>query len=182
MPKLTKAGEKADTEAAAPARPIVEVPERDGPVAAGTRRVASHREARGLHHPPRTPAAGACPLVGRCWGGHRDEPGLQRQLAKAREDLEPPDIVLAAHNHLYARSHPLDGEGRVTTEGKGAERYFITGGGGAPLYTVDRPDARFAKAESMYSGCSEKGSNVDRPPSSEFRYDDALPPGCVAAR
>jgi hypothetical protein len=234
LPKLTKAGEEANAGAAEPAKPLVDVILLDSntlDVAGGLLGSGrgedqlqllwfrnamaqwlpapgeSHRiwKLVAMHHPVWTPAACACRLFGRCWGGHRDEPGLERQLAKAMEDLEPPDIVLGAHNHLYARSHPLDGAGRVAKEGKSAVRYFITGGGGAPLYTVDRPDPRFARAESMYhflylrltattaffwtidsgghvrdSGCFEKGSNVDRPLSAEFRYDDALPPGCGA--
>jgi len=105
---------------------------------------------------------------------------------------------------LYARSHPLDASGKPVTSGKGAVRYFVTGGGGAPLYAIDKPDPRFAKAQTMYhflylrltattaffwamdagghvrdSGCFEKGSNVDHPLSPNFQYDDALPPQCT---
>jgi hypothetical protein len=156
-----------------------------------------------MHHPPYTPKACACRIFGKCVGGHGDETGLQAQLKKALEDLEPPDIVLTAHNHLYARSHPLDGEGRPVTNGTGGVRYIVTGGGGAPLYAVAGKDERFAKTLSVYhfvyyrltatsafywvidggggvrdSGCFEKGSNVDRPLSADFNYDDALPPKC----
>jgi hypothetical protein len=158
-----------------------------------------------MHHPPRTPQACGCRIFSGCWGGHSDEPGLQKQLAKAWEDLEPPDLVIAAHNHMYARSHPLDPSGRPVTTGQGAVRYFVTGGGGAPLYTLARPDPRFVKAKSTYhflylrltataaffwavdaggkvldAGCFEKGSNVDHPLSPDFQYDDALPPQCAA--
>jgi hypothetical protein len=157
-----------------------------------------------MHHPLYTPRACVCRFFGRCLGGHRSETGLQKQLYKAMEDLEPPDIVMGAHNHLYARSLPLDASGKPVTSGKGGVRYFVTGGGGAPLYAVKKPDERFAKARTMYhfvymrltpssaffwamdtggrvrdSGCFEKGSNVDHPLSPDFKYDDALPAQCT---
>jgi hypothetical protein len=156
-----------------------------------------------LHHAPYSPRACACRIFGRCIGGHADEPELQRQLAKALEDLAPPDLVFAGHNHIYARSHPLDREGRPVSSGTGGTRYFVTGGGGAPLYSVNRDDSRFARALTVYhfvylrltssaafwwtmdeggmvkdSGCFEKGSNLDQPLAASFRYDDALPPSC----
>lgn len=161
-----------------------------------------------MHHPPYTPRACACRLFGRCLGGHGDAPELAKQLGDAWEDLEPPDLVLAAHNHAYARSHPLDKNGTPMRSGTGGVRYFVSGGGGAPLYGIDTKDTRFAKAATMYhfvyfrltpsaaffwtidgrgqvrdSGCFEKGSNVDRPLDPQFRYDDPLPAqGCAAAR
>jgi hypothetical protein len=156
------------------------------------------------HHPPRTPRACACRLFGKCLGGHGDETALADQLNRALEGLDPPDVVMSAHNHIYARSHPLDPQGRPVHEGQGAVRYFVAGGGGAPLYGSKGPDARFARVETTYhfvymrlttsaaffwtidengrvhdSGCFEKGSNVDLPLSSDFRYDDALPPRCA---
>jgi hypothetical protein len=114
---------------------------------------------------------------------------------------------MTAHNHAYARSHPLDASGSPVKTGKGGVRYFVTGGGGAPLYALDTKDARFAKALTSYhftyfrltsnsaffwmidsqgnvrdSGCFAKGSNVDRPLDPQFRYEDPLPPqGCEAA-
>jgi hypothetical protein len=166
----------------------------------------SHRiwKIAAMHHPPHTPRSCACRVFGKCVGGHGDEPGLRQQLAKAVEDMEPPDLVLAAHNHIYARSHPLDAEGRAVTKGKGGVRYFVTGGGGAPLYAVQRPDQRWAQALAIYhfvyfrltatsaffwvieaggrvrdSGCFERGSNVDHPLSPDFNYDDALPARCA---
>jgi hypothetical protein len=158
-----------------------------------------------MHHPPRTPRGCACKAFGKCLGGHGDETALDRQLSQALEGLDPPDLVMAAHNHLYARSHPLDPEGRPLKDGTGAVRYFVAGGGGAPLYGIrSSGDARWAKTASIYhfvymrltsssaffwtmdengrvhdSGCFEKGSNVDLPLSSDFRYDDALPPRCT---
>jgi len=157
-----------------------------------------------LHHAPQTPRACACRLFGKCLGGHGDEPGLQRQLREALAGLSGPDVVLGGHNHIYARSHALDESGAPTLQGKGGTRYFVTGGGGAPLYAIESPDARWAKALTIYhfvylrltataaffwaldadgrvrdSGCFEKGSNVDRPLARDFRYDDPLPPRCA---
>jgi hypothetical protein len=155
-----------------------------------------------MHHPPHTPRGCACRAFGKCIGGHGDELGLREQLNKVFEDHEPPDLVLAAHNHLYARSHPLDAAGNPT-RGKGGVRYIVTGGGGAPLYAVTGRDNRWAKTLEIYhflylrltpaaaffwvidagghvrdSGCFEKGSSIDHPLSSDFNYDDALPPRC----
>jgi hypothetical protein len=158
-----------------------------------------------MHHPPYTPQACACRVFGKCLGGHGDEHALQQQLREALEDLEPPDLVMTAHNHIYARSHPLNATGVPVAEPKErGVRYFVTGGGGAPLYDVHRPDSRFAKALTVYhfvylrltastaffwaldaggkvrdSGCFEKGSAVDHPLDEGFNYDDPLPPNCV---
>src|SRR4029450_10529565 len=139
-----------------------------------------------------------------CLGGHTDETALDHQLAQALQGLEPPDLVMAAHNHIYARSHPLDGPGRAPRSGTGAVRYFVTGGGGAPLYAVRGVDERWARTGSMYhfvymrltatsaffwtmdvngrvrdAGCFERGSTFDLPLDPQFRYDDALPPHCA---
>ena len=156
-----------------------------------------------MHHPPATPRGCACRFLGKCIGGHGDEEALDKEIKQALEGLQPPDLVMGAHNHIYARSHPLDGQGRPQKEGGGGVRYFVTGGGGAPLYGIKDPDARWARTGSIYhfvymrltassaffwtidenghvqdSGCFEKGSNVDLPLSADFRYDDALPPRC----
>jgi hypothetical protein len=159
----------------------------------------------GMHHPPRTPRSCACKVFGKCVGGHGDELELDAQLNAAFEGLEPPDIVMTAHNHIYARSHPLDGDGKIVKEGKGGGvRYFVTGGGGAPLYGMRGGDDRWASAITMYhfvymrltatsaffwtidengkvrdSGCFEKGSNVDYPLAPDFMFTDALPPRCA---
>ncbi len=165
----------------------------------------SHRiwKIMAMHHAPHTPQACACRLFGKCIGGHGDALGLREQLDRTIEDLEPPDLVFAGHNHIYARSHPLDRSGKPTTSGKGGVRYFVTGGGGAPLYAVHGDDARFPKTLTTYhfvylrltasaayywtidaggrvrdSGCFEKGSNVDYPLSANFDYFDSLPPRC----
>lgn len=158
-----------------------------------------------MHHAPYTPRACACRIFGKCLGGHGDEIELQKQLGQALEDLEPPDLVMAGHNHLYARSHPLSAAGApVMGPKERGVRYFVTGGGGAPLYDVHRPDSRFAKALTIYhfvylrltassafywaldaggrvrdSGCFEKGSGVDQALDEGFNYDDPLPVNCV---
>ncbi len=158
-----------------------------------------------MHHPPYTPRACACRLVGECLGGHGDQTGLRDQLNRALEDLEPPDLMFTAHNHIYARSLPLDREGRPETRGTGGVRYFVTGGGGGPLYAIHKKDPRFAKAANIFhfvylrltadaaffwtidaggkvrdSGCFDKGSNVDHPLAPSFGYADSLPPRCGA--
>ncbi len=60
---------------------------------------------------------------------------------------------MAAHNHAYARSHPLDTAGKPVTTGKGGVRYFVTGGGGAPLYDDRLEGPRFAKALTTITSC-----------------------------
>ena len=159
-----------------------------------------------MHHPPRTPRACICRLFGRCMGGHGDQPGLVAQLAEALEGRDPPDLVFAGHNHIYARSLPLDRSGRPETTGTGGVRYFVTGGGGGPLYAIEKMDPRFPVSFHTYhfvylrltadaaffwtidaggkvrdSGCFEKGSNVDHPLAGSFSYSNSLPPRCSAA-
>ena len=156
-----------------------------------------------MHHAPYTPRTCACLMFGKCLGGHGDQTGLDAQLNEALTDLEPPDLVFAAHNHIYARSLPLDRSGQPVTAGKGGVRYVVTGGGGGPLYAIKKKDPRFPKALSDYhfvylrltadaafywtidaggkvrdSGCFEKGSNVDHPLAADFSYSDSLPPRC----
>lgn len=235
LPKLSRAGEKADTSAGPPAKPLVDVilldsntlrvegglfadrkgqPREDQLQLLWLRNAMSqwlpapgedHRiwKLVAMHHPPVTPRGCACHIFGLCVGGHRDEVGLRDQLNKAFEDYEPPDIVLAAHNHFYARSYPLDRSGKPVKSGTGGVRYFVTGGGGAPLSDVYGEDERIAKAVTSYhftyfrltstsaffwvmdgaghvkdSGCFDKGSNEDHPLSPDFKYDDSLPPRC----
>jgi calcineurin-like phosphoesterase family protein len=156
-----------------------------------------------MHHPPFTPRSCACRIFGKCIGGHSDGPELQAQLKKTLEDLEPPDLMLTAHNHIYARSKPLDADGKPVTGDKGGVRYFVTGGGGGPVYAARGEDPRFPRTFTTYhfiyfrltpssafywaidaggkvkdSGCFEKGSSVDFPLSPGFNYDDSLPPRC----
>jgi hypothetical protein len=156
-----------------------------------------------MHHPPSSPRGCACRLFGSCLGGHADQPGLRDQLGTALEGLEPPDMVLAGHNHLYARSHPLDGSGQRVESSRGV-RYFVTGGGGAPLYDVFGEDLRWARALSIYhfvylrltgssaffwaidergrvrdAGCFDKGSNADHPLGPGLGPEDPLPLRCA---
>jgi hypothetical protein len=110
-----------------------------------------------MHHPPYSPRGCVFRLFGRCIGGHEDEPGLQRQLRAAwgatgkvdrSNGPHAPDMVFAAHNHFYARTRSLDGLGYPTT-GAGV-RYFVTGGGGAPLYRVQPLHARYATGQATH--------------------------------
>jgi calcineurin-like phosphoesterase family protein len=231
LPRLTPAGKKADP-AAPEVRPLVDVMVLDsntldvsGGELEGQKRedqlqllwlrnamsqwvAAPNQKNRvwrivALHHPVFTPRSCACRVFGKCIGGHGDESVLQAQLKKTLEDIEPPDLMLTAHNHVYARSKPLDADGKPVTGDKGGVRYFVTGGGGGPVYAVRGKDQRFQRAFTTYhfvyfrltassaffwaidagghvkdSGCFEKGSSVDYPLAPEFNYDDSLPPRC----
>jgi hypothetical protein len=162
-----------------------------------------------MHHPPYTPRGCVFKLAG-CLGGHGDETGLQAQLrpALAAENasgaLAPwrPDLVMTAHNHFYARTHPLDALGQPTDAG--GVRYFVTGGGGAPLYRMRPPHARYARTGSFHhfvymrlragdaffwtiddkggvrdAGCFEKGAGPDR--AIALGPSAPLPAACAAA-
>jgi hypothetical protein len=109
-----------------------------------------------MHHPIYTPRACAFKLLGRCIGGHGDEPALGEQLAPAfglvgprAREATPPDFVFAAHNHMYARTRPLDATG-YPAAGKGGIRHFVTGGGGAPLYRLLPLHERYAAGGSFH--------------------------------
>jgi hypothetical protein len=154
-----------------------------------------------LHHPAFSPKGCVFKLFGTCVGGHADEPALHAQLLDAygirRAEGEAPslrshasyrpDVVMAAHNHFYARSLPLDALGYpARAEGDGI-RYFITGGGGAPLYRLQPLHSRYARGQAVHhftywrfrgdeaffwvidsegqvhdSGCFRRGDNGDR--------------------
>jgi hypothetical protein len=130
----------------------------------------------GLHHPPYTPT-GCVITIPSCRGGHGDEVRLQRQLewmaalpgrtnesdekrATAPTELTP-DAYMTAHNHFYSRTRPL-GRGGVPVVGNplpeaGAPprdrgvRYFLSGGGGAPLYEIKEPwSERIANAQKIH--------------------------------
>jgi calcineurin-like phosphoesterase family protein len=98
-----------------------------------------------MHHPVFTPRGCVIKLFGSCVGGHDDQEGLRHQLWPESRSNPWPDLVLVAHNHIYARSQPLDaaGQPREAAGGPVTVRHFVSGGGGAPLYRV-LDDARFA--------------------------------------
>jgi hypothetical protein len=108
-----------------------------------------------MHHPVHTPRACAFKLLGRCLGGHGEYPELQRQLKPAfglegtRGGGIAPDLVFAAHNHIYARTRPLDASGYRASE-PGGVRHFVTGGGGAPLYRMLPLHERYAAGGSFH--------------------------------
>ena len=106
-----------------------------------------------MHHPPYSPRGCVFRFVGQCIGGHADESALHEQLRSAWGASDPydrsngahhPDLVFAAHNHFYARTRSVDGLGYPTLEPGAGVRYFVTGGGGAPLYRPQPLHARYA--------------------------------------
>ena len=109
-----------------------------------------------MHHAIYTPRGCVFKLLGRCIGGHGDEPELQKQLwpafgltgPRAGPDVAP-DLVFAAHNHFYARTRALDASGYPATT-PGGIRHFVTGGGGAPLYRQLPMHERFAAGGSFH--------------------------------
>lgn len=111
-----------------------------------------------MHHPPYSPRGCVFKFLGRCVGGHDDERGLKVQLRAAwgatgdgrSNGAHHPDLVFAAHNHFYARTRSLDGLGYPATEAGSGVRYFVTGGGGAPLYRPQPLHARYARGGSFH--------------------------------
>jgi hypothetical protein len=114
-----------------------------------------------LHHPPWSPRGCAFKALGKCVGGHADDEAVMRALAATyvRQDAargiavhaeHRPDLVIGSHNHFYARSKPIDPAGYPTAEPGQGVRYFVTGGGGAPLYRLMPLHARFAAAGSYH--------------------------------
>jgi hypothetical protein len=76
-----------------------------------------------FHHPTHTPSVGAKTFLFIPWGeGRAREVRLDRQLAPLLKQGGV-DVVLAGHNHFYARMRPQDGI-----------RYFVSGGGGRSIY------------------------------------------------
>jgi hypothetical protein len=116
-----------------------------------------------------------------------------------------PDAFLTAHNHFYSRTRPLGREG-VPVSGYSAAsdasrpgrdrgvRYFLSGGGGAPLYEIKKPwSERIASAQKIHhfvyfrltdaaafywaidskgkvrdAGCFHRGSDQDHPGDGEI--------------
>jgi hypothetical protein len=151
-----------------------------------------------LHHPPWSPRGCAFKALGKCVGGHADDEAVMRALAATyvRPDAargiavhaeHRPDVVIGSHNHFYARSRPIDPAGYPTLEPGQGVRYFVTGGGGAPLYRLMPLHSRYAAAGSYHhflylrlrgdqafhwtidvrgkvrdAGCFVRGESVDR--------------------
>jgi hypothetical protein len=148
-----------------------------------------------MHHPVYSPRGCVFRFLGRCIGGHDDEEGLKAQLHAtwgAGEDersngTHHPDFVFTAHNHFYARTRAVDGLGYPATATGAGVRYFVTGGGGAPLYRQQPLHARYAAGGSFHhftylrlqpdvaffwavddrgqvkdSGCFRRGEAIDR--------------------
>jgi hypothetical protein len=111
-----------------------------------------------MHHPAFSPRGCVFRLLGKCIGGHDDEEGLKAQLRVvwgAAEDERSngphhPDLVFSGHNHFYARTRSLDGLGYPATQPGSGVRYFVTGGGGAPLYRQQPLHARYARGGSFH--------------------------------
>jgi hypothetical protein len=148
-----------------------------------------------MHHPPYSPRGCVFKFLGTCIGGHEDEHALKPQLRSAwgagdderSNGAHHPDFVFTAHNHFYARTRSLDGMGYPATAAGTGVRYFLTGGGGAPLYRQGPLHARYAAGGSFHhfvlmrlqtdvaffwaiddrgqvrdSGCIRRGETVDR--------------------
>ncbi len=146
-----------------------------------------------MHHPVYSPRGCVFRFLGKCIGGHDDEEGLKAQLHAAwgagdderSNGGHHPDFVFTAHNHFYARTRALDGLGYPTTGPGTGVRYFVTGGGGAPLYRQQPLHARYAAGGSFHHfvylrlqsdaaffwTIDERGGVKD---SGCFRHDDAV--------
>jgi hypothetical protein len=114
-----------------------------------------------MHHPPWSPRGCAFKLLGKCAGGHPSDEATRRALTDAyvRRDAAQgvdvhaehrPDLVIGSHNHFYSRSRPLDATGYPTTVPGQGVRYYVTGGGGAPLYRLLPLHSRYAAAGSYH--------------------------------
>jgi hypothetical protein len=148
-----------------------------------------------MHHPAYSPRGCVFRFLGQCIGGHDDEVPLKGQLlgawGPAADDRSNgrfhPDFVFTAHNHFYARTRALDALGYPSREPGNGVRYFVTGGGGAPLYRQQPLHARYAAGGSFHhfvymriqpqvaffwaiddggqvrdAGCIRKGESIDR--------------------
>lgn len=151
-----------------------------------------------MHHPAYSPRGCAFKFLGSCVGGHGDDEALQRALfgayitpesqdAPATYMDDRPDLVIGAHNHFYARSRALAASGYPARDEEPGVRYFVTGGGGAPLYRVMPLHRRYATAGAFHhflyvrlrqdtaffwaidesgrvrdSGCFRRGESTDR--------------------
>lgn len=162
-----------------------------------------------MHHPVWTPRGCAFRVFGTCVGGHSDDEAVQQALfptyqrpggsatATPEHARHRPDLVMTGHNHFYARSRALDAPGYPSSQPGQGVRYFVTGGGGAPLYRVQPLHDRFAAGGAFHhfiymrlrrdqaffwaideqgrvrdSGCFTRGEDVDRCIAAG-RYEDA---------
>jgi hypothetical protein len=147
------------------------------------------------HHPPWTPRGCAFRAFGKCFGGHGDDEAVQRALVPTYQ-RQRPDLVVMAHNHLYARSRPLDDAGFTAVGDTPGVRYVVTGGGGGPLYRLQPLHSKYAAGGAYHhffylrlrgeeaffwaidergrvrdSGCFRRGENMDRCISSPGGYE-----------
>jgi MYXO-CTERM domain-containing protein len=61
------------------------------------------------------------------------------------------DLVIAGHDHIYERGFaPISERAGLAADAPSGIRYLISGGGGAPLYTVDHPLPSTRKVESVH--------------------------------
>jgi hypothetical protein len=163
-----------------------------------------------MHHPPYSPRGCTFKFLGSCVGGHADDEALQRALfptymapesagTPAAYKDDRPDLVIGAHNHFYARSRALAASGYPARRDEPGVRYFVTGGGGAPLYRVMPLHQRYAAAGAYHhflylrlrqdtaffwaidergrvrdAGCFRRGESVDRCIAAGTFTDDAL--------
>jgi calcineurin-like phosphoesterase family protein len=153
-----------------------------------------------MHHPPYSPRGCVFKFLGQCVGGHEDEHTLKPQLRSAwgagpgdderSNGLHHPDFVFTAHNHFYARTRSVDGLGYPADAPANGVRYFVTGGGGAPLYRQGPLHSRYAAGGAFHHfvymrvqpevaffwAIDDRGQVRD---SGCFRHDDALD-RCIA--
>ena len=89
-------------------------------VAARAGRIAPHLEDHGDAPPAAHATVLRLPAVRQVHRRPRRRSwGCASSSTSTIEDLEPPDLVFAAHNHIYARSHPLDRSGKPVDERQG---------------------------------------------------------------
>jgi hypothetical protein len=147
------------------------------------------------HHPAWSPRGCAFKAFGRCFGGHGDDEAVQRALFPVFARQEP-DLVIGAHDHFYARTRALDRAGYPARGLDAGVRYFVTGGGGGPLYRLLPLHSRYATGGSYHhflyvrlrgndaffwaidsagrvrdSGCFTRGQNTDRCITSAGSFD-----------
>jgi hypothetical protein len=92
-----------------------------------------------MHHSPWS----AGPHGGNARALHGSIPGLFAQ--------HHVDLVIAGHDHIYERGFaPISDVAGLAADAPSGIRYLVSGGGGAPLYTVDHPLPSTRKVESVH--------------------------------